>query len=140
MVRGETIKYASYKKKERFRALKEIDKKICEMDYDSSLRDSNELRELKIERDEMIKQRTERNMFYSKANWRQNAERGTKYFHDLIRRNRGCFSYESLELEQTAPGTYSSKTKDMLEECVTHFEDRYRFVATRGDDGLNFFC
>ena len=98
------------------------------------------MRRLKVDRDEVIEQRT-KNMFHCKVRWREKAERGTKYFHNLIRRTRGPNVYESLELEHTAPGKQSSKTRDMLGEYAVHFENRYRFVPSQTtNDASNFFA
>ena len=141
VVRGETIKYVAYQKKKGTEALRDLERRIKEIENDNTPYEIEELRRLKVDRDELIEQRTKNNMFHCKVRWREKAERGTKYFHNLIRRFRGPNVYESLELEHTAPGKQSSKTSDMLEECAVHFENRYRLVPSQtANDASNFFA
>ena len=104
VVRGETIKYVAYQKKKGTEALRDLERRIKEIENDNTPYEIEELRRLKVDRDELIEQRTKNNMFHCKVRWREKAERGTKYFHNLIRRFRGPNVYESLELEHTAPG------------------------------------
>lgn len=141
VVRGETIKYAAHKKKKGTETLRRIEERIKEIESENMPFETEELRRLKVDRDELIEKHTKNNMFYCKVRWREKAERGTKYFHTLIRRFHGPNVYESLELEHTAPGKQSSKTSDMLEECAVHFENRYRFVHSQTtNDDSNFFA
>ena len=141
VLRGETIKFVSHKKKERAKSLRDLEARINRLVGDLASEESEELQTLKFERDELIGRCTKNNMFHCKANWRQNAEKGTKYFYNLIRRNQGPNWFQSLELENTAPGTFSNKTCEMLEECAVHFETRYKFVPSQStSDSNNFFA
>ena len=141
VVRGDIIKYASEEKRKLTEELEAIETKINEATAENSIIEGEYLIELKKKRDEIIKTRTERNMFRCRANWRQNAERGTKYFHSLVKEKRGSNTYAALNLENTEPGMMSDDINKMLAEAVAHFEKRYGWAQTQDDfDRDNFFA
>ena len=130
VVRGNIIKYASEEKRKLTEQLQSIEAKINKATTENP-GEEERLNELKKQRDEIIANRTEKNMFRCRVNWRKNAERGTKYFHRLIKEKRGSNAYAALNLENTEPGTMSDDIDKMLAEVESHFEKRYACVQTQ---------
>ena len=100
VLRGWIIQYASRKKK------RENEKRF--RDTESELNDavSNNLPEdvidsIKERRDELITTVTKSNMLRCRANWRQFAETGSKYFHSLNNRGRNPTTFQCMRLDIT---------------------------------------
>ena len=126
VVRGESLKFSSQRKSERKKKLEHLQNEINSYGGEpKSKEEKDRLSKLKQERDEEISSQTERNMLLCKANWREYAEKGSKYFHNLVRRKKGPKSFTSLELENTVPGETSAEIEDMLEESTVFFEKLY---------------
>ena len=123
VLRGWIIQYASHKKKEERAYLKRLDEAINEAQRDGVSRDV--ISEMGEERDEYVQKVTAKNMLNCKANWRQFAEKGTKYFHGLNRRNASRSTLKAMELQYTDPGALSSDSSAMLKEAQAYFQNMY---------------
>ena len=96
---------------------------INEAQRDGASRDV--ISEMVEERDEYVKKVTATNMLNCKANWRQFAEKGTKYFHGLNRRNASRSTLKAMELQYTDPGVLSSDSSAMLKEAQVYFQNMF---------------
>ena len=122
---GLTLLSAQVRKKKLTEELEATEAKINEAIAENSNIEEAHFIELKKKRDEIVKMRTESNMFRCLANWKRNAERGTKCFHSLVKEKRGSKTHAALNLENTEPGTMSDDINKMLAEFVAHFQKRY---------------
>ena len=77
------------------------------------------------ERKEMIDTATKASMFRCKTNWRRFAEKGTKYFHGLQKRDQFGSIQRAMQLTHTKGDVISGETDDMLNECRTFFQGVY---------------
>ena len=124
-VRGWIINVSSAKKREREKKQRELDLNINMILAGESESSSETLQELRKQRDQYIADITKGNMLRCRANWRQYGEKGTKYFHGLIKRNRYQTVFESMELCNTDPGKKTADVKEMLNECAFYFRQLY---------------
>lgn len=124
VIRGEIIQFASRKKKARSKRLEDLDKQINDMMHDRGP-ESQVVTDLKKERDEIIESSTLKGMFRCRVDWRRYSEKGTKYFHNLVNRNRQSNTYKSMELVHSKQGERSEKVEDMLSEGIAFFGDLY---------------
>ena len=85
VLRGWIISSSSAKKRERGRRLRELDENINTLSAEESESNNVLLSELRAERDQYVGEITRGNMLKCRANWRQYGEKGTKYFHGLVR-------------------------------------------------------
>ena len=129
VLRGEIISYASHRKKAMREKIDSAEKTIFQLTnkHDLSEQENDDLNSAKNERDNLITEITGRNMFLSAVRWKQFGERGSKYFHNLKRRNIPNSTTKSLFLTHSKDGdSFSEDVKDMLTECHTFFKEMYR--------------
>ena len=88
MIRGRTISYSSYKKKERCRREEDLESKLRDL-YKSENSEQNHENILKIELELKILREAKAKgaMMRAKARWQIEGERSTKYFCNLEKRN-----------------------------------------------------
>ena len=132
VLRGWIIKMSSHKKREQEKRLHELDEHINRLSASESIANVTQLRELKMERDTYITDVTRGNVLRCRANWRQYGEKGTKYFHGLVKRNAYRTVFESMELCHTNPGNKTADNRQMLNECVHFFEQLYSHADNGG--------
>ena len=129
VLRGEIISYASHRKKTMREKIDIAEKTIFQLTnkHDLSAQENNDLNSAKNERDNIITEITERNMFLTAARWKQFGERGSKYFHNLKRRNTPNSTIKSLAMTHSKNSdAFSEDVKEMLTECHTFFREMYR--------------
>ena len=125
VLRGWIINISSAKKREREKKQSELDLEINRISVEESESSRAMVQKLREQRDQYIADITKGNMLRCRANWRQYGEKGTKYFHGLIKRNRYQTVFESMELCNTDPGKKTTDIKEMLKECSHYFEQLY---------------
>lgn len=91
-IRGETIKYSSWKKKERTKRMKDLESEITRLEQ-SEFANAEEtlkfLEDKKSELDKLIHFKTKGAMIRSRARYYEEGEKNSKYFFDLEKRNSG---------------------------------------------------
>ena len=99
-VRGKTISFASYKKKERNKLQNELEKEINTLE-NSAVTNPNlaQLEEKKRLLENLRKEKLQGTIIRSKALWVDEGEKPTKYFCNLGSRNYVNKTIQKLELE-----------------------------------------
>ena len=65
---------------------------------------------------------TEKGIFWAKVRWRAFAEKGSKYFHNLNKRNYPRNIMREMYLKKDNDRILSNETEQMLEEGKRYFE------------------
>lgn len=139
VLRGYIIQYASHKKRKYFEALENLEEEIKVVQNVGSP-DTGQIEALLKKRDTLIQEMTSNRIFKSKARWRSSAEIGSRYFHQLGKRNRGkniCKALFVHDRQHEGQEVISSNTDQMLEEGRHFFSDLYRKRLLTGE--LNSF-
>ena len=137
MARGKIIQHASIKKREKNERLHELENIINDRSDMSS--NDQQLHCAVEERNEIIENRTKRNMFRCKVNWAAYAERSSSYFFSLEQRKARLRAIPALFLNHgIRTGELSNKTEHMLDECTSFYEKLYKRVP-RADGYVNPF-
>ena len=124
VLRGEILKYAVTKRRGCFNELNEIEQKINKTQEDGTL--DNEHDALREKRDEIISEMTEKGMFWAKVRWRAFAEKGSKYFHNLTKRNYPRNIMREMYIKEEKRNILTNKTDNMLEEGKRYFETLFK--------------
>lgn len=135
VLRGYIIKYSAHKKRESARVLGDLEEQLKNLDADESS-DRNIIEGIRAERDNVIEDLARKGMFFGKVRWRNLAERGTKYFHGLSRRNRGKNITRTLFINvgsEVQQATLTNCTEQMLEEGKSFFTQMYAKEACNLD-------
>lgn len=135
VLRGYIIQYASRKKRESFETLESLEEEIQVL-QDNESADVREVEALLRKRDTLIQEMTSKRMFRSKARWRSSAETGSRYFHQLGKRNSVKNIVKALfvrDRQQGGQEVMTSDTNDMLEEGRMFFNDMYKKRPLTGE-------
>ena len=124
VMRGWIIQYHSIKKKANEQRLNDLEKEINNELSKADI-DTNRVNDMKAERNDIVETCAKRSMFYGQVNWRQFSEKGTKYFHGLVKRNVKKEIFKSMHLELTDHGRVTESTQEMAEEGAEYFEQLY---------------
>ena len=101
-IRGQSIKYSSEIKKKNIKKIKTLEAEInsLQSEFDSSndtsVKLQNRITSLKVELQQCFEKKTEGVILRAKAIWLKDAERNTKYFFNLEKRNYMNKSIQSL--------------------------------------------
>ena len=138
MIRGKTISYASYKKKEREKQETEL-KETLKTLYDKPLDDDikfqinekeNLLRQIREEKVKGI-------LLRAKSRWKVEGEKSTRYFCNLEKRH---YTEKSMNKIITDEGNEKTNIKEILHEQKLFYERLYRSQNLDvNDDGSNTF-
>ena len=144
VLRGEIIQYSARKKRERnerFEAISQQINALTETDQTLSENSAELLASLHAQQDELIETMTQANMFHAKVRWKHLAEKGTAYFHGLVKREWRQNTCRSMFMThaKSQPDMLSNKKDDMLEECYTFFSKLYEPKAIE-PALVNRFC
>ena len=134
MIRGKTISYASYKKKERDK--REIDLlNTLKNLYENSLTD--EIEKAIEEKENELKQIREKKiqgiLLRAKSRWKVEGEKSTRYFCNLEKRH---FTEKTISKLITEDGTIKTEIKDILTEQKSFYEKLYTSELTNNDETL----
>ena len=123
-VRGKTISFASYKKKERNKLQNELEKEINTLE-NSAVTDPNlaQLEEKKRLLENLRKEKLQGTIIRSKALWVDEGEKPTKYFCNLESRNYVNKTIQKLELE--GKGIITNQ-KEILSEVQHFYQNLYK--------------
>ncbi|MEM9400762.1 MAG: reverse transcriptase domain-containing protein, partial [Verrucomicrobiota bacterium] len=127
VLRGHIIKFASRKKQQRCAAFNHIEEEILRLESISNA-DESLLYTLKKKREDLMQDMSSQGMFLSKVRWRHLAETGSKYFHDLHKRNRCKNVCKALFVEDNqiyGQKVITSSTEKMLQEGCNFFSKLY---------------
>ena len=124
VMRGWIIQYQSEKKKAKEKQIDEIETRI-NLEMNKTQIDAALVEQLKSERDELIEAYAKRSMFHGRSNWRQFSEKGTKYFHGLVKRNTKKDIFKSMRLELTDNSRVTENSQEMADEGAEFFERLY---------------
>ena len=128
-IRGKTISYSSYKRKERDKIerdlLKEIDTLECNVNQASIQLLENKKQDLENIRKEKIKGKIIR----SRVQWIEEGEKPTKYFCGL--ESKKFTSKKILKIERD-DGKTITKQFDILKETKVFYEELYKFREGNG--------
>lgn len=128
VLRGHVIQFASYKKRKSRENLEKLERDILNL-QDNPDSDAREIEALVEQRDTLIHEITSKRMFQSRARWRELAETGSKYFHELQKRNKRrniCTALFVKDKGKDGQEVVTNNTDDMLEEGREFFEELYR--------------
>lgn len=130
VLRGEIIRYAATKKRQRKQEFDTLDREINEMTRNSdslSIFEKELLESKKVQMSGLVEKMTERNMWNAKVRWRMHAERGSKYFHRLPYRSVSNNVFKAMVLSQNGgnEGEVTDDAKEMLRECQSYFANLY---------------
>ena len=123
-IRGETISYASHKKKIDFekeeRLLTEINR------IEENVTDSNvaELEDLKAQLQEIRNKKVEGIAIRSRVRWLQEGEKPTRYFCNLENRN---FIDKTMPFIERDDGVIIYNQTEILSEVQTYYKSLYRY-------------
>lgn len=139
VLRGEIIKYAATKKRQREQEFKELDVEINNMirNFDTLDQEGKDRMELKkSQMDNLISNMTDKNIWNAKLRWRMYAERGTKYFYGLPRRSSTHNVCKAMVMSNygTKTGEITVNRDEMLHECQTYFEKLYDIEQEKQSD------
>ena len=126
VLRGWIIQYASRKKRENEKKFRDIEEDLNDAvnnDLPADVIDA-----IREKRDGLITMVTKYNMLRCRTNWRQYAEKGTKYFHSLSKRGNSPATFHSLKLDIAEKGIISGDITKMLREAGAYFAKLYAKV------------
>ena len=94
--------------------------------------EKEDLKKATSDRDDLITEITSSNIFHARVRWRRCGERGSKYFHDLKKRNFINSGTKALTLTHSKNSSVMSEdVSEMLTECQAFFEEMYRAPSVR---------
>ena len=136
-IRGETIKYASLKKKNREKRLKEIEKELQDLeqlrDHSNNENNINRISELNIELQNIYFEKVNGIMTQAKVRWLKDGEKNSKYFIGLEKRN---FLNKSINRIVNDQGDMVTNFKDILFEQKKYYENLYTEQEVNLEDDI----
>ena len=121
-IRGKTISYASFKKKEREEKEKELIDIIDDLETNIINTDLEYLENKKLELQEIRKKKMDGAFIRSKAKWIEEGEKLTNYFCNLENRN---FVSKVINTIETNEGIKLTDTSDIVKETKSYYEKLY---------------
>ena len=121
-LRGQSISYGSFKKKQRNNQENEIIRKITLLGNNINTNNIEELDILKTELQDIRHDKLKGNMIRSRAEYIDKGERPTKYFCGLEKHNYVSKSMQKLEKED---GTNITDQKEILKETELYYKNLY---------------
>ena len=129
-IRGRTISYSSYKKKQQNIREKNVIKEIESLE-EQAIIDTEELESKKKELEDIRVCKIKGSIVRSRAKWIEEGEKPTNYFFSLENRNFVSKIIPRLEKEN---GDVITKQEDILEEVCSFYRDLYSHHAVNDVD------
>ena len=123
-IRGKTISYSSYKKKQNILQEEKLQVEIKALEQDFNIDMLDILERKKIELQNLRKEKLEGVIIRSRTRWAEEGEKPTKYFCSLESRNFINKTIPKMELEN---GEIIYKQADILEEVKEYYHNLYNF-------------
>jgi hypothetical protein len=122
-IRGKSISYACYKKKEETKLEKELEEKIQK--YENNLTEMNvqELEQFRTQLETLRKKRIDGNAIRSRVRWINDGEKNSKYFCNLENRN---YLDKALHCVQKESGEIITAQEKILAETKLFYEQLYQ--------------
>ncbi len=128
-VRGETIKYASAKKKNRENTIKILEKRIealereIEQNTENDLEKEKSLKDSKNELEMIIAEKTKGAMIRSRMRWVEEGEKSTKFFFNLEKRN---YTNKTIAQLRKHDNSIITNQNEILEEQRFFYDKLFR--------------
>ena len=126
-IRGKTISYSSFKKKQQDNKEEKLIKEIENLEKQNTNENQNVLQEKKNELLEIRKKKIEGLFIRSRAKWIDQGEKVTKYFCNMEKRNFISKSMPNLIKEN---GLKTANDKEITEETKKFYEELYAYRPT----------
>lgn len=121
-IRGKTISYAAYKKKQKDQREKQLEKEIKNLEESDTL-NLPLLEEKKTELQTLRKEKIQGIMVRARLRWAEAGEKPTKYFCALESRN---YTNKTIPKVLTDDGVFITKQDDILNEIKQFYADLYK--------------
>lgn len=130
-IRGKTIAYASFKKRETNSREIALQKQLTEEEQNIELNNLNKIEEIKKELEEIRKKQAEGAAIRSRSRWILEGEKPSAYFCNLEKRN---YLDKSMNYLQKDSGETLTEQKDILNEVKQFYESLYSERETQHVD------
>ena len=137
-IRGKTIAYSSFKKKQQDNREKQLISDIENLEKENNLESHNILQEKKAELLEIRKKKIEGLFVRSRAKWIDQGEKTTKYFCNVENRNYISKNMPNLIKDN---GNQTINEQEIIDETKSFYENLYTFRPTQNiniERQLNF--
>ena len=122
-IRGKTISYSAYKKKQKLLRERKLQEEIIELEKSPEI-NLNEIEEKKLELQNIRKEKIQGIMIRARVRWAEEGEKPSKYFCNLESRN---YINKTIFKITKDDGSVINKQEEILKEIQSFYKELYSF-------------